>query len=134
MKDKMNSMAEIFGGPIHVYGRAEGIEDEILVDVSETAREAGFSVPVALTIGAWQDCVTCGLCQAYQDESGRLWDVLLMAAQAARRGSGERITFQLYRVPRRGRSIRPRLTTLHMVIGPGDAGEPVITIMLPGED
>jgi hypothetical protein len=28
----------------------------------------------------------------------------------------------------------PRKTALHMKIGPGDAAEPVITLMLPGED
>lgn len=138
MNDKLSSMTEIFGGTIHTYGRAEAIEDGILVDVTQTACEAGFAIPVALTIGAWVDCVAWdaadGHRQTYQDEPGRLWDVLWMSAQAARRGSGERIVFQLYRVPRGGRGIRPRLTTLQMTIGPGDAGEPVITIMLPGED
>lgn len=138
MNDRSNSMTEIFGGPIHTYSRAEALEDGILVDVSETARDAGFVIPVALTIGAWEDCVAWGEAdshrQTYQDESGRLWDVLWMSAQAARKGEGERLAFQLYRVPRGGRSIRPRLTTLHMVIGPGDTGEPVITILLPGED
>lgn len=137
MKDHLNSMTEIFGEPIHTYSRAQAIEDGLLVDVSETAREAGFSIPVALTIGVMEDCVDCDAVdnrrQTFQDK-GRLWDVLWMSAQAARRGSGERIAFQLYRVPRGGRGIRPRLTTLQMTIGPGDAGEPVITIMLPGED
>lgn len=130
MNDGSSSMTEIFGGPIHTYGRSEAIEDGILVDVTETAREAGFAIPVALTIGAWEDCVAW----SEADELGRLWGVLSMAAQAARNGSGERLAFQLYRVTRGGRSGRPRLTTLHMVIGPGDAGEPVVTILLPGED
>lgn len=138
MNNGSNGMTEIFGGPIHTYGRSEAIEDGILVDVTDTAREAGFAIPVALTVGAWEDCVAWSEAdsqrQAYQDERGRLWDVLWMAAQAARKGNGERLAFQLYRVPRGGRSIRPRLTTLHMVIGPGDAGEPVATILLPGED
>lgn len=138
MNDRSNSMTEIFGGPIHTYGRAEAIADGILVDVTQTAHEAGFSIPVALTIGAWGDCVAWSEGdshrQTYQDEQGRLWDVLWMSAQAARKGSGERLAFQQYRVPRGGRSVHPQLTTLHMVIGPGDAGEPVITIMLPGED
>jgi hypothetical protein len=131
MNDGSSSMNEIFGGPIHTYGRTEAIADGILVDVTETAREAGFAIPVALTIGAWEDCVAWSEADSHR---GRLWDVLWMAAQAARNGSGKRLAFQLYRVPRDGRKIRPRLTTLHMVIGPGDAGEPVITILLPGED
>ena len=63
----------------------------------------------------------------------RLWDVLWMASRAARRG-GQEIRFQLYRVPRGGRGMRPRLVTLKVICGPGDEGEPVITIMLPGED
>ena len=136
--NRSNSLTEIFGGPIHTYGRSEAIEDGVLVDVTETAREAGFAIPVALTIGVWQDCVAWGeedsLRQTYQGEVARLYDVLWMAAQAARTGKGERLSCQLYRVPRGGRSIRPRLATLHMVIGPGDAGEPAVTILLPGED
>ena len=52
---------------------------------------------------------------------------------AARRGGSE-IRYQLYRVPRGGRGVKPRLTMLKAICGPGDQGEPVITIMLPGED
>lgn len=138
MKNRSSNITELFGEPIHTYSRAEAIEDGLLVDASEQAQEAGFRIPVALTAAAWADCVawnaTDSMRQTYQDESGRLWDVLWMSAQAARKGGGERMTFQLYRVPRGGRGMRPRLTTLQMVIGPGDAGEPVITILLLGED
>ncbi len=52
MNDRLRSMTEIFGGPIHTYGRAEAIEDGILVDVTETAREAGFSIPVGCANGS----------------------------------------------------------------------------------
>ena len=41
---------------------------------------------------------------------------------------------QVLRVPPTGRAVRPELTTLHLVAGPGDNGEPVLTLMLPGED
>jgi hypothetical protein len=132
-------LAKIFGEPIHTYTRAQAIEDGMLVDVSETAREAGFQVPVAMTRAAWADCVEWtegdSKRQVYQDEAGRLWDVLWMAMNAARRGGGRQsLQFQFYRVPRGGRGVRPRLTTLECHIGPGDLGEPVITIMQPGED
>lgn len=125
---------------IHTHTRAQLIEDGDLIDVSETAREAGFTVPVAITRAAWADCVewtsetdkrkaTC------QDEAGRLWDVVYMARLAARvRGDEPRRLFELYRVPVQGRGIRPRRVALAMHIGPGDAGEPVITIGLPNED
>ena len=37
--------ATAFGPVLHAYTRAQAIEDGILVDVSETAREAGFKIP-----------------------------------------------------------------------------------------
>lgn len=129
--------ASVFGDVISTYTRRQAIDDGFLIDVSEMAREARFTVPVAMTSACWSDCVEWtdadSKRQTYQDEAGRLWDVLWMMSLAARRG-GEVIRFQLYRVPRGSRGQRPRLTTLKAVIGPGDNREPVITIMLPGED
>lgn len=37
----MSGIVEFFGDVIHVYTRAEALEDGVLVDVSEMAREAG---------------------------------------------------------------------------------------------
>ena len=121
------------------YSRAEAVEDGMLVDVTAEASETGFRIPVALTAAAWGGCVAWDDAdshrQTYQDERGRLHDVLWMAHLAARaaRGGSETL-FSLYRVPRGGRGIKPRLVTLKLTIGPGDAGEPVVTIMLPSED
>lgn len=131
----------IFGETIHSYSRAQAIEDGVLVDVTGTAKEAGFTCPVAMTRAAWADCVEWtnrdSDRQVYQDEGGRLWDVLWMASLAARRG-GMQTRFTLYRVPRGGHGVKARLKarlkTLEMHAGPGDQGELVITIMLPGED
>ena len=135
--DTPADLAEIFGEVISSYTRTQAIDDGMLIDVSHTAQEAGFSFPVALTRAAWSDCVEWSEAdskrQTYQDESGRLWDVLWMASRAARRG-GQEIRFQLYRVSRGGRGMRPRLVTLKAICGAGDEGEPVITIMLPTED
>ncbi len=47
---------------------------------------------------------------------------------------GTQMEYQRYRVPRDGESTEAKLTRLKLVCGPGDAGEPVITIMLPHED
>ena len=135
--DTPADLAEIFGEVISSYTRTQAIDDGMLIDVSRNAQEAGFSFPVALTRAAWSDCVEWSEAdskrQTHQDESGRLWDVLWMASRAARRG-GQEIRFQLYRVPRGGRGTRPRLVTLKAICGPGDDGEPVITIMSPPED
>ena len=134
----LNDVGEVFGPIIYGYSRAQAIADGVLVDVSAMAREAGFSVPVAMTSAAWADCVEwsdqdCNR-QVHQDEAGRLWDVLWMSHLAARRAQGGTVAVQLYRVPRGGRGRMPRMTTLHMHIGPGDAAEPVVTLMCPGED
>ena len=125
---------------ISVYTRAQAIADGVLVDVRETATEAGFRCAVALTQGVYAGCVAWGeedsRRQTHQDASGRLWDVVWMAANAARTAKlGEtRTPFQLYCIPCDGKSHTPKLTTLHLHAGAGDDGEMVMTIMLPGED
>lgn len=127
-----------WGTPIHTYTRSQALSDGALVDVSEMATEAGFRVPVALTRAVWEDSVAWtevdSRRQTLQDQVGRLWDVLWLASLAAKRGRGDRVTFELYRVPRDGKTAGPKQTHLQMHIGPGDAGEPVITVLLMGED
>ena len=138
---------EIFGKPIHVYTRAEAIEDGVLVDVSATARDAGIVWPVAMTAAAWTDCVAWSEADdrrkrdsTGQSESGRLWDVVWMASRAliaaARRDADPSVPlmFEVCRVPREGRGVRPRPVRLKLVVGPGDGGEPVVTVMEEGED
>jgi len=93
-----DDLESLFGNAICAYTRADAIADGTLVDVTETAREAGFRLPVAMTAAAWADCVTWSETdnqrQTHQDESGRLWDVLWMAAITARKAQGERVPFQ----------------------------------------
>ena len=89
---------------------------------------------IALPRSAWTD--TDSEAQIHQDQSGRLWDVLFMGAYAIRtQGSGgDRLNFSLYRVPRDGHSTEPKLVTLKLIVGPGDDGQPVMTILQPHED
>ena len=135
--------ASWFGDVIHTYTRAQAIQDGVLVAVDDDlARSAGFGVPVALTTTAWADCVAwdeeneAGRDGATgQDETGRLWDVLTMARYAAARATGaSRVDYDLMRVPPAGALSTASLATLSLHIGPGDNAEPVVTIMLPGED
>ena len=42
---------------VHRYTRADAIRDGVLADVTETAREAGFSIPVAITAAVQDQCV-----------------------------------------------------------------------------
>ncbi|WP_201299827.1 DUF6573 family protein [Streptomyces mexicanus] len=129
------------GEIIHAYTRAQALADGVLVAAdADLAREAGFRVPVALTSAVWEGCVAWNdgdsERQTPQDERGRLWDVLTMTHHAIRRsgGDGDRVTVDLLRVPRDGRTTQARPVQLVCVIGPGDQGEPVITIMQPDED
>jgi len=139
MQTKTVEQDSLFGDVIYSYTRAQALEDGYLVDVSKTAKEAGFKIHTALTRNAWEDCVawdeTDSKRQAYQDQEGRLWDVLFMASMAAKSSlQSEQLMYQLYRVPRGGRAKRARLVTLKLHIGPGDQGEPVVTIMQANED
>lgn len=124
-----SDLSEIFGEVIYSYTRAQAIEDGNLVDVSETAREAGFRYPVALTAALWSVVETIPKRHSYQDLQGRLWDVLYMASLAVRKGRSEsRIVFELI-LFREGS--RKKFCQLVCDCGPGDEGEPVITIGFP---
>lgn len=127
---------DFWGEVIHRYTRAQAIADGVLVDVSEMAAEAGFRHPVAMTRGlhaeavAWDERNT-----AHQDEAGRLWDVLMMAAHYGRRAANtDRVTATVLRIPNTRRATVPRKLDFTVHIGPGDTPAPVITLMLPGED
>ena len=125
---------------ISCYTRAQAIADEVLVDVTKTAREAGWRFPVAVTKAVHAECVawtdddskkrpnTC------QDEGGRLWDVVWMAAFGAKQHRGASRFLYTLRVVPRPRYGRRMNRELACSIGPGDDGEPVVTIMLPDED
>jgi hypothetical protein len=124
---------------IFAYSRAQALADGVLVDVSQSATEAGFKIPVAITQAAWQQCVEWTDAdnerQTYQDTSGRLWDVLCMLLFAIKRNKPtDCLFYQLHVVPRDGKAKQAKLTKLKAVIGSGDNGEPVITILLPTED
>lgn len=138
------SFDDLFGPVISAYTRQQAIEDGILIDVSNIdniAREVGFRYPVALTSAVWEDCVAWDESDkerksAGQDVIGRLYDVLYMASLAIRSKTATKdrdINYQIWRVPRYGESVKPEPVNLRMVIGPGDSGEPVITIMQPNE-
>ena len=132
--------ATAFGPAISTYSRAQAIEDGILVDVSDTAREAGFNIPVAVTRSVWSRLVA--LPEGYlgfQDERGRLWDVLWMACHYALRASDrDRVTMCVLvrdvRKDLRDSNRPPRKHFPIVAIGGGDQGEPVVTVMFPEDD
>lgn len=118
---------------IYTYTREQAIEDGVLVDVSETAKEAGFKWPVALTSSVWEMIENIPpRHRGYQDIQGRLWDVLFMASMAARRNQGGSQEMFYRLILSHGRK---KYAVLKMVSGPygPDDPSPCITIMLPDE-
>ena len=119
---------------IFQYSRAQAIEDGVLIDLTEWARESGFKVPVACTAAVWNGYIvpTERTRALGQSERGRAHDVLWMLFNAIRKnGSGDTLMFQVMFLQTPHRHV---IVKLKCVCGPGDQGEPVVTIMLPGED
>ena len=132
--------ATAFGPVLSAYTRAQAIEDGFLVDVSETAREAGFKIPVAVTRAVWERLVALpeGY-RGFQDEAGRLWDVLWMARHYALRASGsDRVRMCVLvrdvRKDLRDSNRAPRRHFPIVAIGADDEGRPAITIMFAEDD
>jgi hypothetical protein len=124
---------------IYSYTREQAIEDGVLVDVSKEAREAGISIPVAVTAAAYNDYIEWTdedtKRQTYQDTNGRLWDVIWMLSLAIRANRNtDQLMYELRVVPRGGRGHVARRAQLKAILSGGDNGEPVITVMLPNED
>lgn len=117
---------------IYSYTRAEAIEDGFLVDVSDTAKEAGFRYPVALTRTVYNNFVEVPEGVEGQDESGRLWDILFMCRHKIKRSDGGAICF-FYLLVRNDNKGAKRVR-LKAVCGANDDGSPCITVMMPDED
>ena len=119
---------------ISSYTRQQAIEDGMLIDLSEWGKETGFVFPVACTATVWDQCIEPPeAVKGCQDVRGRAHDLLWMLFLAIRRsGDGaDRLTFKVRLLQQPGRH---QLVKFKSVCGPGDAGEPVITITMPNED
>lgn len=119
---------------IHTYTRAQALEDGVLVDMTNLAREAGFRHPVAVTQGVWAVLNPTHELEAVgQDMTGRAWDMLTILRHAIRRAfGGDEVHFAPLFTREPGRL--PESVEMYAKCGPGDEGEPVITVMLRGED
>ena len=133
----MNNKNPFEDAPVsYGYTRAQAIEDGVLVDLTEWAKGTGFRIPVACTATVWQGYIVPpeGTKELGQSERGRGHDLLWMLYNAIRRSSGAQRELLLFKVlflqaPRRHEEV-----TLKAICGPGDHGEPVLTIMLRTED
>jgi len=136
---------------ISTYSRAQAIADGVLVDLTadgETkllVEEAGILLPIAMTTTAFHATVLAGTTEnesgefifpAGQSTKGRLWDVLMVLRYsiraANRKGDTDRVTFKVD-VDTNGDG-KHTTVNLWCQCGPGDGGEPVLTVMCEGED
>jgi len=132
-----NQIESMFGKVIYKYSRKQALEDGVLVDVTETAKEAGIRYNTAVTEALWNYIEpTEKLKEMGQSIQGRLWDVLYMFAIAARsvpKGCSE-LLYSVSFLLENSESFKTHVVKLKAVIGPGDTAEPVITLMLEDED
>jgi len=134
--ESKNNLKELFGEVIYAYTREQAIADGVLIDVSNMAKEARIRFPVAVTGAVWHEYVVPDgeLSNYGQSEDGRLWDVLWMFSCNARKNGSDLMFFDLYFLMNENGKPEKKLVTLKAVCGPGDNGEPIITIMKTDED
>jgi hypothetical protein len=128
----------LFGPMIYAYTRAQAIQDGVLVDVTETSKEVGFKLPVAIT-EALHNRLTPTKADASlgQDYDGRLWNVLWLAAftiKLADPGT-DTVAFTVTQQEVEPKSGQPHSVDirLRVVCGPGDENELVFTIGFPDD-
>ena len=119
------------------YTRAEAIADGVLVDLTAWAQETGFKLPVACTAAVWAEYLTPppGSEAEGQSVRGRAHDLLWLLWLTCRQaGETDHVTFQVRFLQAQGSGFLHQTVPLQAVVGPGDEGEPVITVMRPDED
>lgn len=114
------------------YTRAQALTDGVLIDVTPMAREAGFLFPVAVTQALMTDIAAIpSSLIGIADRDGRLWDCLFMARAESRRAAGamDRLQVSLVMPVELADGPLRMWYAFQAVIGPGDDGEAVITLM-----
>lgn len=122
-----------WGEPISVYTRAQAIADGVLVDLSEQFPEIcrqHYKLRIAATSAVWA-LVEAASRSGSADHAGVVHDMLFMSRHRHRKIDNSTVLFDVTIKDENGRN---RLRKLKLAVGPGDRGEPVITVMLPEED
>ena len=120
---------------VHSYTRKQAIEDGVLIDITDTSKEAGFIIPVAITVSIWNELIvpTEDVIKFGQSIEGRLWDTLWMLHVAIKSSDAtDQLLFKVLYLMEGNKE--PELKELKAVIGPGDTVEPVLTVMFKNED
>ena len=115
---------------VHTYSRCQALEDGVLIDVTEAAKRAGMAIPTAVTAAVWECFVRVPDAVRWQSEDGRLWEVLW--ALRCEVAQGAAATEVRYTVMVDNDGLGPMPVEL-LAKCSDDDGQPVSTIMLPGE-
>ncbi len=119
---------------IYSYTRTQALEDGVLIDVTEEAMASGFKIPVAVGDNLFHRYVVPSenLTKEGQSMEGRLHDVFeMLKAAASMRWDGSRVLFDVLFLMAPGKLEQVKILA---VVGPGDEGEPVLTICLPEDE
>jgi hypothetical protein len=127
----VDPVRELFGDPISIYTRANALSDGVLADVTPSA--AGlFKIPVAFSSALWaiiEDLPAGQSGDAPVQE--RIREVLRAAIDVARRNPEGPSPFTVPLLI--GTSGGVKSLELFVHCGPGDRGEPVVTIGFPSD-
>ena len=120
---------------IHTYTRAEAIADGVLVDLMQddmlSVCRQHFKHPIACTSAVFAIMQKAVENPRYcNDYAGILHDMLFMSKAMGRKLDASTVLFKVI-IAGAGRF---RYHTFKLNVGPGDHGEPVVTLLLPNED
>ncbi len=120
---------------VYSYTRKQALADGEQIEVTETAKEAGFCFRVFLNRTVFEKAVTIPAGVIGQDEAGRLWDILWMLRDAIRRAApgSDCVNFTVL-VRNDNRRAQPVYLTAKIGGTDIDDPAPAITVMFPGED
>lgn len=119
---------------IHTYTRKQALEDGVLIDVTEQAKDNGFKVSVAITCNLYNGYVVpdeslTGLGQSIE---GRLHDLFEMTkASIYTNKDASRAYFEVLFLMKPNNLEKVKCLA---IIGPDDNFKPCITLMLPGDE
>jgi hypothetical protein len=134
------SLSDMFKNVIDIYTRAQALADSVLIDITETAKEAGVVYPTAVTQALWDGYIVApDELKGIQDMQGRLWDVLTMFTftvkamkkanidmAESQKDTAQTLYFMtIFQMPSKTGTPKMRTIPLKAVCSPGDNAEPV---------
>jgi hypothetical protein len=134
---KMENFTNVFADAdiISRYTRAQAIEDGVLVDLMQDKMldvcRQHYKHPIAATSAVFDIMQRAVENKRHcNDYAGVLHDMLWMSRVYSRKVDASTVLFKVIITG----AARQRNFVFKLVVGPGDQGEPVITIMMPNED